>query len=223
MADVVGFAIESDELVGREGGFLAIRRLRMRNRRADGSLSEPYLCDFIARPVGLDAVVVVLYHRAADGVQVLVRDGLRPALALGRDAEQIPVPDTREYLFSTELVAGIIETGDRGEAGIHRRAVEEVHEEAGYRVRVEDVVALGRATFPSPGAMAEKFWLVAVEIADPSAQEPLAGDGSPMEEGATTRWLGLDDAIDACVRGEIEDCKTELGLRRLRDWLAQQP
>ena len=52
MSKIVGFAIESDDLVGKEGGFLAIRRLRMRNRRADGSLSEPYLCDFIVRPTG---------------------------------------------------------------------------------------------------------------------------------------------------------------------------
>jgi len=34
--DVVAFVIDGDELVG-QGGFLAIRRLRMRNRRADGS------------------------------------------------------------------------------------------------------------------------------------------------------------------------------------------
>jgi hypothetical protein len=36
---------------------------------------------------------------------------------------------------------------------------------------------------------------------------------------ARTRWLGLDDAIAACVRGELADLKTELGLRRLRDHL----
>lgn len=219
MSEIVGFAIESDDLVGKEGGFLAIRRLRMRNRRADGSLSEPYLCDFIVRPVGLDAVVVALYHRAESGVQVLVRDGLRPALALGRVGEPVPVPDTKEYLFATELVAGIIEADDRGMDGIVARAVAEVHEEAGYRVSADRVTMLGQAVFPSPGAMAEKFWLAAVEIVDPSAQEPLSGDGSPMEEGATTRWLSLSAAIEACVNGEIEDCKTELGLRRLRDQL----
>jgi hypothetical protein len=41
-----------------------------------------------------------------------------------------------------------------------------------------------------------------------------------MEEGARTYWLALDDAIAACVRGDICDLKTELGLRRLRDHLA---
>ena len=37
------------------------------------------------------------------------------------------------------------------------------------------------------------------------------------------RWLDLDDAIAACLRGDIEDSKTELGLRRLRDQLRQRP
>jgi ADP-ribose pyrophosphatase len=68
--------------------------------------------------------------------------------------------------------------------------------------------------------MVEKFYYVAVEV-DPRRQEALAGDGSPMEEGARTRWLGLDDAIAACVRGDLPDAKTELGLRRLRDHLAR--
>ena len=66
--------------------------------------------------------------------------------------------------------------------------------------------------------MVEKFYFVAVEV-DPTTQRPLAGDGSPMEDGARTRWLALDDAIAACVRGDITDLKTELGLRRLRDHL----
>jgi ADP-ribose pyrophosphatase len=66
--------------------------------------------------------------------------------------------------------------------------------------------------------MVEKFYFTAVEV-DPSAQQPLGGDGSPMEEGASTRWLLLDEAIAACVRGDIADLKTELGLRRLRERL----
>ena len=66
--------------------------------------------------------------------------------------------------------------------------------------------------------MIEKFYFVAVEVDRDATTVPL-GDGSPMEEGATTRWLDIDEAIAACVRGEITDLKTELGLRRLRDHL----
>jgi ADP-ribose pyrophosphatase len=220
MKRIIGLEIERDELIGDRGGFLAIRRVALRNRRADGSRSPRYVCDFLVREKGADAVVVVVYHRRGDRVEVLVRDGLRPALALGRAADRVPVPDARSYLFFSEVVAGIVERGDRGEEGVRRRAAVEVEEEAGFRVAPGEVTLLGAGTFPSPGSMAEKFWLGAVEVADPAAQAPLAGDGSPMEEGAATRWVELEAAIAACVRGDIEDAKTELVLRRLRDHLA---
>ncbi len=213
MAEIVGFEIESDERVGG-GGFLEIRRLRMRNRRADGSTSERYLCDSIARPYGQDAVVVAVFA----GKRVLVREGLRPAVALGRDPARAPLAEAPPGMWLVELVAGIVEADDRGEAGLRQRAAHEVHEEAGFVVDPAAIVLLGAGMLPSPGAMVEKFYFAAVEV-EPSTQEPLVGDGSPMEEGARTRWLGLDEAIAMCVRGEICDAKTELGLRRLRDFL----
>ena len=216
--EIVAFVIDSDERVG-EGGFLAIRRLRMRNRRADGTISPPYVCDAIARPYGQDAVVVAIYARAAGGVQVLVRDGLRPALLAGRDPARAPLPEPAPGMFLTELVAGILEPGDVGESGLQQRAAHEVEEEAGFVVEPSAVVLLGAGAYPSPGSMVEKFYFTAVEV-DPAAQQALAGDGSPMEEGARTRWLPLDQAIEAGVRGELVDLKTELGLRRLRDHLS---
>ncbi len=216
--DVVAFVIDSDELVG-QGGFLALRRLRMRNRRADGSLSPPYVCDAIARPYGQDAVVVAVYARTPGGVQVLVRDGLRPALLAGRDPARAPLPEPPPGMFLTELVAGILEPGDVGADGLAQRAAHEVEEEAGFTVDPAAVALLGAGAYPSPGSMVEKFYFTAVEV-DPAAQQALAGDGSPMEEGAKTRWLPLDAAIDACMRGDLADLKTELGLRRLRDHLS---
>lgn len=215
--EIVAFVIDGDERVG-EGGFLAIRRLRMRNRRADGSVSAPYVCDAIARPYGQDAVVVAIYARTAGGVQVLVRDGLRPALLAGRDPARAPLPEPAPEMFLTELVAGIIEPGDAGEAGLRQRAADEVEEEAGFVVEPSAIAVLGAGAYPSPGSMVEKFYFTAVEV-DPAAQQALAGDGSPMEEGARTRWHPLDQAIEACMRGELVDLKTELGLRRLRDHL----
>ena len=221
--EIVGFEIDSDEVVGRAGGFLGIRRMRLRNRRADGTLSEQFLCDFVVRPVGLDAVVVTLYHRGAAGPRVLLRKGLRPPLAFGRQSGNVPMADRRSYLFFTELVAGIIEEGDLGVEGVCRRAADEAFEEAGYRVVADAVKLLGAPMFVSPGAIPERLWFTVVEVADPAAQLPLDGDGSPMEEGASTEWMGLDEAIAACERGEIEDGKTELALRRLRDFLATKP
>ncbi len=214
---VIELVVDSDERVGG-GGFLEIRRLRLRNRRADGSLSEPFVSDSIARPYGQDAVIVVVFARTARGIEVLLRSGMRPALLFGRDAQVAPLPEPPPTLFVTELVAGILEAGDHGEAGLRVRAAHETLEEGGFVVDPATIVVLGAGSLPSPGAMVEKFYFVAVEV-DPQAQQPLAGDGSPMEEGASTWWMPLDDALAACMRGEIADLKTELGLRRLRDWL----
>jgi ADP-ribose pyrophosphatase len=219
---VVGVEIVSDQVIGREGGFLAIRRLRMKNRRADGSHSAEYLCDYLIRPMGQDAVVVAIFTRpATGGVRVLLRDGLRPPLHVGRADAGLPVPDGKGYLYFREVVAGIIENDDKGEEGIRRRAALEVMEEAGYQVAADQVRLLGAGSVPSPGAMAEKFWLAAVEVRDPDVTRIPTGDGSPMEEGAAIAWMELDEAIAACVRGEVEDMKTEIVLRRLKEHLGR--
>ena len=216
---ITELVVDADELVGT-GGFLAIRRLRLRNRREDGSLSPPYTNDAIVRPYGQDAVVVAIFARVADAIHVLVRAGLRPSVALARDASLAPLPEAPPGLVVTELVAGILEVSDRGAAGLAHRAAAETLEEAGFVVDPASVIVLGAGAFASPGALPEKEYFAAVEV-DPSTQVALEGDGSAMEEGATTRWLELDAAIAACVAGEISDLKTEVGLRRLRDYLDQ--
>lgn len=215
---IAGLIVDSDTELGA-GGFLKLRRLVLRNRRVDGTHSAAYVCDAVVRPYGQDAVVVVVYARIAGALRVLVRNGLRPAIALGRDPDRAPLPESAPELFVTELVAGIVEDHDRGAEGLARRAAEEVREEAGFVVAPDKFVSLGAGSFPSPGCLVEKYYFMAVEV-DPQHQQALDGDGSPMEEGASTRWLPLDDAIAACVDGRLYDLKTELGLRRLKDHLA---
>jgi ADP-ribose pyrophosphatase len=203
-----------DERVVGEGGFLTIRRLRLRLRRADDTLTSEGLYDFIERPMGLDAVVVALWHRdGGGGVQVLVRGGLRVPVDFGRP-ESLRTP--RPFF---ELVAGIIEAGEEGEAALLRRAADEAHEEAGLVIPVSAIERLGAPLFPTPGMCPELFHFVAARVDDPSAAHLPAGDGSPFEEGAVLRWLPLDEALAACARGQISDMKTELGLRRLADHL----
>lgn len=219
MSEVRDLLVDSDLRVG-DGGFLAIRRLTLRNVRGDGSTSAPYNCDAVIRPFGQDAVVVVVYARTARGVEVLVRHGLRPAIALGRDPARAPLPEPEPGIFLTELVAGIVEEGDQGEAGLKSRAAHEVHEEAGFLVDQDAVVLLGAGMLPSPGCLVEKYYFATVEV-DQVQQQPLVGDGSPMEEGARTTWLLLDDAIAACRTGALTDLKTELGLRRFKDYLRE--
>lgn len=211
--------LEAEETVGG-GGFLSVRRLTLRNQRVDGTTSEKYPCDYTQRPYGNDAVVVALFSRYRGPIRVLLRDGLRPGMTFGRAHYKPPVPDERRYLFFTELVAGILENQDQGMAGIRARAAMEVAEESGYQVRADDVVMLGAGSFPAPGVFPEKLWLTAAEILDEDDCSEPAGDGSAMEEGASIRWVEIDQAIADCVRGELADMKTEVTLRRLRDYLA---
>src|SRR5947209_706858 len=112
-----GYEVVSDERIG-EGGFLRLRRLRLRVRRSDGSLSKEGLYDFVERPAGKDAIVLMLWHRAADGVQVLLRRAPRVPLYF-RDANV-----GREH---TEIVAGILEAGEDGWAAIQKRSADEAH------------------------------------------------------------------------------------------------
>lgn len=219
--EITDVVVERDEVVG-EGGFLAVRRTHLRNRRADGSTSAPYVCDFVHRGYGQDAVVVVLYRRIGERIEVLLRAGLRPALHLGRRAEQAPLPEPRADLYLTELVAGIIEPGELGLDGLCARAAAEAAEEAGAALAPSALRLLGAGTFPSPGSMVEKFYFVAGELAAELELTAPTGDGSPLEESARLSWMELHEAIAASMSGALCDAKTELGLRRLRDELAKE-
>lgn len=203
-----GYQVDSDERLG-DGGFLRIRRVRLRVRRSDGTLSAQGLYDFIERPMGNDAVVLVLWHRAAGGggVQVLLRHAPRVPLWF-RDAKL--------GAAHTEVVAGILEKGEDDWPAMQRRAAAEAHEEAGIVVDAASVVRLGPASFPTSGMFSELFHFVAAEVHDPAAAVPPPTDGSPFEESAALEWVALDEALLRCDDGRIVDLKTELALRRLR-------
>ncbi len=188
-------------------GFLHVKRLVCRNRHADGSTSREYRVDVVDRPVP-DAVAVLVWRHGPRGVEVLTRKTLRPA-ALFRAGMALPLADPRPYLLLEELVAGVLEPEDRGEAGLRHRAAEETLEEAGYRVRPEEVTLLGGSFFLAPGILSEKIHPTAVEVTGREQGTP-HGDGSPLEEGATLHWWAIDALLEACRSGEVEDAKTEI-------------
>lgn len=198
-------------------GFLHLRRLRCRNVRADGSVSQPYTVDVVDRPVP-DAVAVLVWRRSSSGVEVLTRRTLRPAAYFRRDLP-LPVPDRAPSLTVEELVAGVLEPEDKGVAGVRARAAAEVGEEAGYAVSPEMVELLGPAFFMLPGIISEKIHPTAVDVTG-ETPGPAAGDGSPLEEGASLRWWPISTLLAACRSGEVEDAKTELCVLR---FLAAHP
>ena len=197
-------------------GFLRLKRYRARNRRDDGSASPIYPIDVIDRPT-LDAVAVCLWASTPRGVEVLLRRGLRPA-ALFRRGKPTALPEP-EYLLLEEVVAGVLEPGERGLAAIRRRGADEVREAAGIAVDPARLELLGGPFFMLPGIASEKIHLLAAEVEragpDGPHDAPHGGDGSPLEEGAVLLWREIGEAIRACEAGEIEDAKTEIALRRL--------
>lgn len=193
-------------------GFLHVRRLRCRNRRTDGSVSNIYRVDVVDRP-RLDAVAVVVYRRGERGVELLTRMNLRPAAYFRKDKETA-VADGRSHLLTEEIVAGLLELTDKGEAGLRHRAAEEVKEEGGIEVSPGEVSILGGPFFVAPGIISEKIFLTAVDVTG-KAQHTPEGDGSPLEEGGTLKWRPLGEVIAACQSGELQDAKTELGAYRL--------
>lgn len=197
-------------------GWLHVRRLRVRNRRADGSTSPVYRVDMVDRP-RLDAVAVTVYRRGAEGIEVLTRQQLRPAAYFRKDKAKT-VEDGQVHLFIEELVAGLLEPEDHGEEGIRKRAALEVGEEAGFDVTPEEIVLVGGPYFLAPGIVSEKMFPCAVDVTGKVQRRP-EGDGSPLEEGSAMRWRPLDELIRACRSGEIQDARTEIGAVRLAEHL----
>ena len=192
-------------------GFLQLRRLRVRNLRADGTHSAVYRVDVVDRP-RLDAVAVLIYRRAGDATEFLTRQNLRPA-AYFREGKTPVLPDGRSHLFCEELVAGLLEESDHGEDGLRERAAEEVFEEAGYRVDAAAISLLGPPFFVAPGIISEKLYLACVDVTGLTAEAP-QGDGSPLEEGGVTRWRTRASLEAALADGTIQDAKTEIALAR---------
>lgn len=192
-------------------GFLQLRRLRARNRRADGSHSPIYRIDVVDRPK-LDAIAVLVWRRGAEGLEFLTRTQLRPA-AFFRAGKPMVLPEAREWLFCEEIVAGLVEPSDEGEHALLARAAEEVFEESGFRVAPNEVALLGPPFFVAPGILSEKIYVSHVEVTGRPQGVP-EGDGSPLEEGSTLRWRTREALFAAIASGELQDAKTELALRR---------
>ncbi len=204
--------VEDFTSTGRcDEGFLHVRRLRVRNRRSDDSTSKVYRVDVVDRP-RLDAVAVIVWRQGAIGLEFLIRQNLRPAAYFRKDRSSV-VADDRSFLYCDEIVAGLLEPTDQGEGGLQQRAAAEVFEEAGYKVTPGEIELLGPPFFVAPGILSEKIFLAAVDVTG-KTQGDAPGDGSPLEEGGDTSWLGLSEMHAAIQSGRIQDAKTELGFMR---------
>ena len=196
-----------------EKKFLSLHHLRIENTYLDGEVSREYSYDAVLRK-WIDAVVLLLVGKVDGQDCVCLRSCIRPPLLL-REGLHLPVPENHRYDFLWELPAGLLEPEDTGLDGIRSRAKAEAIEETGYCVDTKSFEILPGASFVSPGVIPERLWFVCATIKDPASRVVPRGDGSPVEEKAEIWWVPLVEAGGMCDSGDIEDMKTELGLRRL--------
>ncbi len=206
------------------GGFLTLQSRRLRSRFQDGSHSPWYELETVFPPF-LDAVVLLLFALDSDEIaHIALRRAARPSVALRAQVPELARLDGREWSGALwELPAGGIEPADLepGGPGILGRARQEALEETGLAVEQTLFFPLGPSPFSAPAFCPERLHYLAA-LVEPSQAQPPQGDGHPMEDGAEVRFLPLDKALEWCGSGRIIDGKTELGLRRLADWLAQR-
>lgn len=195
--------------------FLSVEHLVLRATFPDGTQSEPFSYDVVARK-RLDAVVIAAHFRDPHGQRhVYLRSALRPPVAL-RPKEAWPMPEHDDLGNLWELPAGLVEEDERSPEGLVSCAARELHEELGFEIDPDKLAALGPSTFPAPGMVGERHFFFHVEV-DPKARVTPPEDGSVLERGAAIAAIPLHEALALVRKGVIEDEKTELGLRRLAE------
>jgi ADP-ribose pyrophosphatase len=198
-----------------ERRFLDIDETKLVARFADGVVSEPFAYSIVLRG-RLDAIVVVPHFQAPSGERMVVlRSALRPPVAL-RPMESRPIEERASLGELWEVPAGLVEPDELSPEGLRRCAARELFEETGFRVDVAEIRDLGPSMFPAPALIGERHFYFHAVI-DPSAGVAPTEDGSVLERQAELCIVPLELALEACRTGEIEDLKTELALRRLRE------
>lgn len=209
---------EDHGVANQPGGFLRLRRMKLRVRRDGGEPSAIFPYDIVERRA-TDAVVCVLWAMHEGTFVVCLRSSLRPPLAF-RPELTLPLPADGQAMI-WELPAGLIEADEVGEDGLRDCASRETKEETGLLVASERFSFLGTKVYVSPGVLAEAIYFLEAEVDLDRRVEP-TGDGSPVEDDPLIRFVPLAEAIAAIDHGLVVDMKTEIALRRLQVCLQQR-
>jgi ADP-ribose pyrophosphatase len=166
--------------------------------------------------LALDAVVIAAHYADSNGYRrVYLRSAARPPVLL-RPTHRNAQPSYARSNGLWELPAGLVEPDELSMEGVCRCAQRELEEELGFRVSEAALLPLGPSTFPAPGIIGERHYFFHV-VVDPRHQQTPTLDGSAIERLGAIIDVSLDEALDWCRQGCLEDAKTELGLRRLAD------
>ncbi|MDR1396780.1 MAG: hypothetical protein LBJ14_03520 [Desulfarculales bacterium] len=201
--------------------FIKLQKFKLRHHFDDNTYGPVYEVETVTTPC-LDAVVIIIYT-LVPLPQVILRQGIRPAAAC---RTLLSLPGGRKEKLPPifwELPAGGVELSDwekNPDTALQLRAEQESWEEVGLRLPSDSFFELGPSIFLASAFSPERIHFMAIsrsqsgpfDIAPP-------GDGHPMEQGAWAQWVVLDEALNWCRNGEVIDSKTEIGLRRLSEYL----
>ncbi len=165
---------------------------------------------FKGQVIRLDTGSVTLPNGHSHPVEVVHHPGGAAVVAIN---EKRQVCMLRQYRFILddwiwELPAG---KRDHDEPPI-KTARRELQEETGLLARHWQ--PLGES-ISSPGVFTERIWYYLVTGLE--QQAPAQEQGECME----IHWLALNELLDRCLHGDIEDAKTIIGLTRAAAWLDQ--
>ncbi len=126
--------------------------------------------------VRCDGIIISLlpFHQTGGRVKYLARREVCPAH--GPEAEQCSI--------TGGLIPG---------QSVEETAVQELWEEAGYRIEAAELIALGQVR-PSKSADTTVY-LFAVDVTN-KAQSPPPGDGSRWEVGASVEWVAYEAGLE---------------------------
>ncbi len=196
-------------------GFLKLLRRRWMAEGPGLPATEPFVYDEVDRRC-LDAVVIAPHFRGKQGeLRTFLRSAPRPPVVM-RDAKRGAVAELEGRLGLWELPAGLVEAEECSPEGLVQCARRELSEELGLTAELAEFMPLGPSTFPCPGVIAERHFFFHVRV-EPALQTTPSLDGSAVELLGVTTELSVEQALSLCRRGEIEDAKTELALRRLAE------
>jgi ADP-ribose pyrophosphatase len=171
-------------------GHYSMRRITLQHRRFAGGWSDPVVREVFERG---DAVAVLPYDPVSDSLVMI--EQFRPGAIRGDDSP-----------WMLELIAGVVEVGERDEEVVHREAMEEAACELAELVPIATV-------FPSAGACTEQVRLFCgrVNKAAIGGLHGLQEEGEDILVHAVTRA----DALKMLAQNRIPNGHTLIALQWL--------
>ncbi|HEY6131248.1 MAG TPA: NUDIX domain-containing protein [Halioglobus sp.] len=171
-------------------GYFSMRRLTLQHRRFAGGWSDPVVREVFERG---DAVAVLPYDPSTDSLVLI--EQFRPGAIRGDDSP-----------WMLELIAGIVEVGERDEEVVHREAMEE----AGCEL--SDLVSIA-TVFPSAGACTEQVRLFCGRVSKAAigALHGLQDEG----EDILVHSVARTDALQMVAENRIPNGHTLIALQWL--------